>query len=62
MYRPKLGETYYSIYMGSDFVVTDYEWASDSIDEGHYLIGNVFRTEHEAEDKLNEIKQILKQQ
>lgn len=62
MYKPKIGETYYTIHISSDFGVEDYEWLGDTIDKNHYALGNVFRTEHEAEDKLNEIKQILKQQ
>lgn len=62
MYRPKLGETYYVIQISSYVGIEDYEWMDDLIDKNHYSIGNVFRTIHEAEDKLNELKQILKQQ
>lgn len=62
MYKPKLGETYYVIQISSYVGIEDYEWMGDSIDNEHYSMGNVFRTEQEAEDKLNELKQILKQQ
>lgn len=61
MYRPEIGETYYVVKISSYVGIEDYEWLDDTIDNEHYSIGNVFRTEHEAEDKLNEIKQILKQ-
>lgn len=51
-WKPKDGETYWFISTG----IKDTTWAFDHIDEELYAIGNVFRTEDDAEREVRRRK------
>lgn len=59
-WKPTRGTTYFHIIMDiGEIRVDDYVWENDDIDIAHYDTGNCFKTEEEAEAKLEQIKKIL---
>lgn len=55
IWRPKIGEIYYSF--GAKMDVTDFTWNEDSFDNNYYNSGAVFRTRKLAESALELLKQ-----
>jgi len=58
-WKPKMGERFWYIFcligVDSDF------WNGNSDDKFYYNLGNVFKTKKEAQEKLKQIKKILKE-
>ena len=60
-WKPKIEETYYSVYIGNHVTVFEQKWVGCGIDKMLYKIQNVFKTEVEAEQKRQKIlKEFLK--
>ena len=61
-WKPKFTEIYYSIEILQSWshIVTD-AWTDLPIDMRQYESGNCFRTKKEAQQKLKQIKKILKE-
>lgn len=59
-WKPTKGTIYFYILVdGSGIQVDDYIWENDEIDITCYDAGNCFKTEEEAEAKLEQIKKLL---
>lgn len=50
LWRPEHGEAYFAV--SSDGEVYKYRFCSEAIDEHHYKMGGIFRTEEEAQEAL----------
>ena len=58
-WKPLFKERYYCVSISSLFLVVSHLWMGDTIDHDYYSKNNCFKTEKEAEAKLEQIKQIL---
>lgn len=60
-WKPKLGQMFYAIWVSSDeATVEDWTFWNEGTTKKMWEIGNCFETEKEAQQKLKQIKAILK--
>lgn len=53
-WKPEYNETYY--FIASDRDICHVHWRNDEVDNWRYLIGNIFKTEQEAEEHKKKIE------
>jgi len=60
MFKPKIGETYFSVGPLQHSGIEQWEWTNDRYDRSRALIGNVFDTKDKATEASAVIEYALK--
>ena len=58
-WKPKKGETYFSILLRQVVEIAHYSWDGGKLDTKFYEMGNCFKTEEEVLAKFEQIKKVL---
>ena len=58
-WKPLYNDKYYCINVFSEAMVICHVWTGDTVDNTYYHTNNCFKTEKEAEAKLEQIKKLL---